>query len=191
MDLDMRPRRWERHRRCYQKRYVCRVKRLPVDLPALAALFDEPRNGPVRSFFDRVTGELESMPRDAEVEGVYDDIVNAPDRWVEVQALAPRERRDLRQRFADERLHDVHVQLRLRLFDALASGARPDARPADVRRSLAQFEAVLREGRDRDRALLDEWLAFRAAALLPLARAWLSALGVEAVSDADARNQAS
>ena len=147
-----------------------------MDLPALAALFDEPRNGPVRSFFDRATGELESMPRDAEVEGVYDDIVSAPDRWVEVQPLPPAERRELRRRFTDEQLHDVHVQLRLRLDDALELGAGPDATPAAVRRSLARFEAVLREERE---TLLDRWLAFRAAALLPLARAWLSALGVE------------
>lgn len=175
------------------------MKRLPVDLPALAALFDEPRNGPVRSFFDRATGELESMPRDAEVEGVYDDIVNAPDRWVEVQPLPTSERRDLRQRFA-EQLHDVDVQLRLRLADALELAAGPGATPADVRRSLARFEAVLRESRDLPEeklfadgeTLLDRWLAFRAAALLPLARAWLSALGVTAApGPGTARNQAS
>jgi hypothetical protein len=175
------------------------VKRLPVDLPALAALFDEPRNGPVRSFFDRATGELESMPRDAEVEGVYDDIVNAPDRWVEVQPLPPPERRELRRRFAEEQLHDVDVHLRLRLADALELGAGAGATPAAVRRSLARFEAVLRECRDlpEDKrlsdgaTLLDRWLAFRAAALLPLARAWLSALGVTAGGAATARNQAS
>jgi hypothetical protein len=169
------------------------VKRIPVDLPALAALFDEPRNGPVRSFFDRATGELESMPRDAEVEGVYDDIVNAPDRWVEVLPLPPAERRELRRRFAEEQVHDLDVQLRLRLFDAL-DVAGPGATPAAIRRSLARFEAVLREARDLPaghQTLLDRWLAFRAAALVPLARAWLSALGVAAGPPGDARNQVS
>jgi hypothetical protein len=154
-----------------------RVRRLPVDLPALAALFDEPRNGPVRSFFDRSTGELESMPRDAEVEGVYDDIVNAPDRWVEVVPLPAPERRELRRRFAEEQLHDLHVHLRLRLFEALELGEDPPASPAAIRRSLLRFEAVLRE--NSDLPLIDRWLAFRAATLLPLATAWLSALGVE------------
>jgi hypothetical protein len=154
-----------------------RVRRLPVDLPALAALFDEPRNGPVRSFFDRSTGELESMPRDAEVEGVYDDIVNAPDRWVEVVPLPAPERRELRRRFAEEQLHDLHVHLRLRLFEALELAEDPPASPAAIRRSLLRFEAVLRESSDLP--LIDRWLAFRAATLLPLARAWLSALGVE------------
>ena len=148
-----------------------------MDLPALAALFDEPRNGPVRSFFDRSTGELESMPRDAEVEGVYDDIVNAPDRWVEVLPLPAPERRELRRRFAEEQLNDVHVHLRLRLFEALELAEDPPASPAAIRRSLLRFEAVLRESSDLP--LIDRWLAFRAATLLPLARAWLSALGVE------------
>jgi hypothetical protein len=154
-----------------------RVRRLPVDLPALAAMFDEPRNGPVRSFFDRSTGELESMPRDAEVEGVYDDIVNAPNRWVEVVPLPAPERRELRRRFAEEQ-HDLHVHLRLRLFEALELGEDPPASPAAIRRSLLRFEAVLRESA-ADLPLIDRWLAFRAATLLPLARAWLSALGVE------------
>jgi hypothetical protein len=153
-----------------------RVRRLPVDLAALAALFDEPRNRPVRSFFDRSTGELESMPRDAEVEGVYDDIVNAPDRWVEVLPLPAPERRELRRRFAEEQLHDLHVHLRLRLFEALELGEDPPSSPAAIRRSLLRFEAVLREEGGN---LIDRWLAFRAATLLPLARAWLSALGVE------------
>jgi hypothetical protein len=160
-----------------------RVRRLPVDLPALAALFDEPRNGPVRSFFDRSTGELESMPRDAEVEGVYDDIVNAPDRWVEVLPLPAPERQELRRRFAEEQLHDLHVHLRLRLFEALELGEASPASPAAIRRSLLRFEAVLREsaegGNLPEGNLIDRWLAFRAATLLPLARAWLSALGVE------------
>ena len=55
-------------------------------------------------------------------------------------------------------------QLRLRLFEAL-DGPRP----------LSRFEAVLREQRE----LLDRWLSFRTEALIPLARAWLSALGID------------
>jgi hypothetical protein len=160
---------------------VTPVKRLPVDLAALAALFDEARNGPIRSFLDRQTGELESMPRDAEVEGVWDDVVGAPERWVEIVPLPLAERRQLRQRFAEEELADAHVHLRLRLFDALA-GDRP----------LARFAAVLREqdalpagpptspGPSPPPALVDRWLAYRARSLAPLARAWLSALGIEA-----------
>jgi hypothetical protein len=164
------------------------VKRLPVDLPALAALFDEPRNGPLRSFFDRSTGELESMPREAEVEGVWDDIVNAPARWVEIQPLPPGERRDLRRRFADEQTGDLHVHLRLRLAEALELPEDPGATPAAIRRALARFEAVVRESRDD---LLDRWQVYRAAALLPLARAWLSALGVEPVEAGTDSNRAS
>jgi hypothetical protein len=138
------------------------VKRLPVDLGELAALFDQPRKGPVRAFFDRESGELESMPRDAEVEGVFDDILAAPGRWIEITPLPLPERRELRRRFADERMSDAH--LRLRLFEAL-DGPQP----------LTRFEAVLRE----TPALLDEWLGFRAVALAALARTWLSAIGVE------------
>jgi hypothetical protein len=137
------------------------VKRLPVDLSELAASFDQPRRGPVRTFFDRESGVLEPMPRDAEVEGVFDDILAAPDRWVEIQPLSLAERRELRQRFVEE-VTDPH--LRLRLSEALAG-----------ERALARFEAVLREGA----ALLDAWLAFRAQALASLVRAWLSAVGVE------------
>jgi hypothetical protein len=135
---------------------------LPVDLNELAALFDQPRKGPVRSFFDRTSGEIEAMPRDAEVEGVFDDIVAAPDRWIEIQPLPGAERRRLRQRFVDERADDP--QLRLRLGDALG-GERP----------LARFEAVLRD----TPGMLDRWLGFRAEALAIVARAWLSAIDVE------------
>jgi hypothetical protein len=134
---------------------------LPVDLAELAALFDQPRNGPVRAFFDRSSGDLESMPRDAEVEGVFDDILATPLRWVEIQPLPLPERRELRARFVDQEITDPH--LRLRLTEVLA-GARP----------FTRFEALLRE-----RGQLDRWLAFRAEALESLARAWLSALGVE------------
>jgi hypothetical protein len=138
------------------------VLRLPVNLPELAALFDQPRAGPVRAFFDRASGELESMPRDAEVEGVFDDIVGDPARWVEIQPLPQRERQELRRQFVDGEMTDPH--LRQRLFEALA-GPRP----------FTRFEAVLRERTE----LLDRWFDFRAQALAPLARAWLSALGVE------------
>ena len=145
------------------------MKRLPVDLPELASLFDQSRAGPVRSFLDRVTGELESMPRDAEVEGVYDDIVTAPERWAEIRPLPAVERIGLRRRFVDEQIGDPH--LRLRLFEALdgdGSGARGAVR------AFTRFDAILREHPGE----LDRWLAFRALALAPLARAWLSALDI-------------
>jgi hypothetical protein len=138
------------------------VIRLPVDLAELAALFDQSRGGPVRAFFDRATGALESMPRDAEVEGVFDDIFAAPARWVEIQPLPLSERRALRRRFVEEQMNDPHV--RLRMFEAL-DGPRP----------LARFETILREQRER----MDQWLAFRALTLAPLVHAWLSALGIE------------
>jgi hypothetical protein len=133
-----------------------------VDLTELAAFFDQPRQGPVRSFFDRTSGEIEPMPRDAEVEGVFDDILANPERWIEIQALPTAERHLLRRRFVDERIDDP--QLRLRLGEALV-GERP----------LARFEAVLRD----TPGLLDRWLGFRTEALAMVARAWLSAIDVE------------
>ncbi len=142
------------------------LKRIPVDVGALAALFDEAVSGPVRAFFDRASGQLESMPRDAEVEGVFDDILAQPARWVEIQPLPTRERRQLRRRFVEEQMNDP--QLRLRLFEAL-EGPRP----------FTRFEALLREHHD-----LDRWLTFRTDALTPLARAWLSALGIDPVEGA-------
>jgi hypothetical protein len=138
------------------------VKHLPVDLAELASLLDQARGGPVRAFFDRVTGELDSMPRDAEVEGVYDDIVTAPERWVEIRPLRMAERRELRCRFVEDAVTDPH--LRLQLFEALSGD-----------RAFTRFESVLRQ----QEPWLDAWLAFRVRALLPLARAWLSALDVE------------
>jgi hypothetical protein len=141
------------------------VKRLPVNLPQLADLFDQTRRAGVRAFFDRHSGELECMPRQAEVEGVFDDILAEPERWVEIQPLPPPERDDLRREFVQRQLTDPY--LRLRLDEALDGDPR-----------YRRFEAVLRESP----ALLDQWLAFRAAALAPLVRAWLSALGVEPAS---------
>jgi Uncharacterised protein family (UPF0158) len=141
-----------------------RVKRLPIDLDELAAMFDQSRKGPVRAFFDRATGALESMPRDAEVEGVFDDILADRARWVEIVPLPLAERRSLRQRFVDDQMTDPHV--RLRMFEAL-----------DGQRSFARFDAILREEAER----LDAWLRFRALTLAPLAHAWLSALGIEPI----------
>lgn len=139
------------------------MKRLPVDLAELAALFDQARLGPVRAFFDLDSGSLESMPRDAEVEGVFDDIVNAPQRWIEIHGLPASDRRELRRRFVDQEVTDAH--LRLRLFEIL-EGNHP----------FTRFEALL-----RDRApLMDRWFEFRARTLAPLVRAWLSALAVDA-----------
>lgn len=138
------------------------LKRLPIDLPELAGLFDQPRGGPVRAFFDRHTGELESMPRDAEVEGVFDDIVNTPARWIEITPLPLAERLALRRRFVDDEVTDAH--LRLRLCEVLAA-----------ERPLTRFEALLRERT----TLHDRWFAWRAAALATLALAWLAALGIE------------
>jgi hypothetical protein len=137
------------------------VKRLPVDLSELAALLDQARRGPVRAFFDRDTGAFESMPRDAEAEGLFDDIAAAPERWIEVQPVPEAERRQLRRNFVDQEIADTH--LRLRLFEAL-DGDRP----------FVRFEALLR---DRP-PLLDRWFAFRNASLYSLARTWLSALNI-------------
>src|SRR5438105_1306029 len=142
------------------------VVRLPVDLSELTAALDEPRGGPVRAFFDCQTGAIEHMPRDFEVEGVYDDILAAPARWIEILPISARERRELRRRFLEE-VGDPPLRLRLR--DAV-----DDARP------LAAFAAVLRA----TPAELDRWLAFRAQALAPLARTWLSAIHVLPVEPA-------
>jgi hypothetical protein len=138
------------------------VKRLPVNLAELANVLDQPRRGPVRAFFDRVSGEVESMPRDAEVEGVYDDIAANPGRWVEILPLAAPQRQELRRMFVEREVTDPH--LRLRLLESLE-----DARP------FTRFEAVLRAAPP----LLDRWLDFRTEAVRPLSLAWLSALGVE------------
>ena len=140
------------------------LKRLPIDLGELAAFFDEPRRAPVRGFFDRLSGALESMPRQAEVEGVFDDIVTAPERWVEIQPLPAADRLELRRRFVDEEMNDP--VLRLRLFEALDQRERP----------FSRFDALLREHGD---AVVDRWLAFRSARLAVLARTWLAALGIE------------
>jgi hypothetical protein len=138
------------------------VKRLPVDLSELAALIDQPARGPSRAFLDRESGALETMPREAEVEGVFDDIVAAPERWVEIHPLRAADRQQLRRRFVDEEVTDPH--LRLRLGEALG-GERP----------FTRFEAVLR---DRP-GLIDRWLEFRGPALTSLIVTWLSALGIE------------
>lgn len=137
------------------------MKRLLVDLAELCAALDEPRGGPVRAFFDRVSGEIEHLPRDLEVEGVYDDVFAAPERWVEVQPVPQAERKRLRARFLDE---VTDPQVRLRLGDALA-GERP----------FSAFARVLRE----TPGLLDAWVAFRNRALETAALAWLAALGIE------------
>lgn len=137
------------------------LKRLPIDLLELVASLDSPRGGPVRTFFDRTTGVIEPMPRDAEVEGVFDDILASPLRWIEVQPLPLGERLSLRRRFVEEIVTEP-VE-RLRLFDALAAP-----------RPLAAFESLLRGAP----ALLDGWQAFRAERLAASATLWLSALGV-------------
>jgi hypothetical protein len=140
-----------------------RVNRLPVDLAEFASFLDQPRRGPVRAFFDRSTGEIEPMPRDAEVEGVFDDIVTAPQRWLEIQPLPVATRGELRRRFL-EGVGDVFVRLRL-------------AESLTAKNPFSRFDAVLRDVP----GLLDRWVAFRAGALAEVAQVWLSALGVEAV----------
>ena len=139
------------------------LKRFSVDLAALTQAFDEPRRGPVRTFVDRQSGQVEQVPLDAEVEGVFDDIFASPDRWVEVQPLAPALRQELRRRFVQQ-VDDP--QLRLRLGAALGE-----------RRPLQRFASVLRERPP----LLDGWLLFRQGELDSLIRAWLAALGIDAI----------
>jgi hypothetical protein len=137
------------------------VRRLSVDLDEFAAILDQPQGGPVRAFFDRVSGSIESMPREAAVEGVFDDIVASPQRWVEIQSLPKAERRDLRWRFVDEIVTDPHA--RLRLFETLQDDG-----------GFARFEAILRSLG----SLLDQWIQYRSASLRPIVRTWLSALGI-------------
>jgi hypothetical protein len=129
-------------------------------MPELTEALDQPLGGPVRTFVDRESGELEHVPRDAEVEGVFDDIFASPQRWVEVQPIPRDLRQRLRSRFVDEQ---TDGQLRLRLADALSSD-----------RPLARFAKVLREVP----TALDAWLAFRDRELETPARTWLSAIGV-------------
>jgi hypothetical protein len=136
------------------------LRSVPVKMPELTEALDQARGGPVRTFVDRQTGELEHVPRDAEVEGVFDDIFASPQRWVEVQPVPRQVRQQLRARFADE---ETDGQLRLRLVDALAA-----------ERPLAEFGKVLREVP----GALDAWLAFRDRELEVVARAWLSAIGL-------------
>jgi hypothetical protein len=136
------------------------LRSIPVKLPELTEAFDQPQGGPVRTFLDRETGEIEHVPRDAEVEGVFDDIFASPQRWVEVLPVPRGVRQQLRARFVDE---DTDGQLRLRLTDALAAD-----------RPLARFAKVLREVP----GALDAWLGFRDRELSMLARSWLSAIGL-------------
>ncbi len=146
------------------------MKSLPVDLPELIEALDQPRRAPVRTFVDRQTGAIEHVPLAVEVEGVFDDIFAAPERWVEVQPLTPPARDRLRRRFLEV---VTDPQVRLRLADALAlpppaaNGGPPVPRPRD-------FASVLRELP----GLLDAWLRFRERELETTARAWLSAIGI-------------
>jgi hypothetical protein len=137
------------------------VNRVPVDLDEFVSFLDQPRGGPVRAYFDRTTGRLEPMPRDAEVEGVFDDILAAPDRWIEVHPLPRGQRAELRRRFLDE-VNDPLVRWQL-------SESLPQPR------AFARFDAVLRN----HPGLLDQWLRFRTKVLTAIAHAWLSAIGVE------------
>jgi hypothetical protein len=136
------------------------LRSLPVKMLELTEALDQPRGGPVRTFVDRQTGEVEHVPRDAEVEGVFDDIFASPQRWIEVQPVPRQLRQELRARFVDQ---ETDGQLRLRLLDALATD-----------RPLARFAQVVREVP----GALDGWLAYRDRELVVLAGAWLSALGV-------------
>jgi hypothetical protein len=137
------------------------VIRVSVDLDELVSSLDQPRRGPVRAFFDRTTGQMEPMPRDAEVEGVFDDILTAPDRWIEIHPVPLSHRLEVRRRFLDE-VSDLLA--RAQLVESL-----------DQSRSFARFDRVLRS----HSGLLDQWLQFRTRALAPVAHAWLSAIGVE------------
>jgi hypothetical protein len=140
------------------------VNRLPVDLDELASFLDQPRRGPVRAFLDRATGQIEPMPRAAEVEGVFDDVLAAPERWIEIYPLPLAHRRTLRRQFLDE-VNDPLV--RAQLSEGLAQ-----------HKTFARFDAVLRN----HPPVLDEWLRFRTQSLAAIAHAWLSAIGVEATT---------
>jgi hypothetical protein len=137
-------------------------KRLPIDLPELAAILDEPRAGPVRAFFDRESGEIEHVPRELDTPEIYEDLFAAPHRWVEITPIGEEARRALRAGFLDEVV--VDPQLRLKVADALS-----EARP------FGAFARVLRE----TPGLGEVWERWRAGALEPVARTFLAALGVE------------
>ncbi len=144
------------------------MKRLPVALDELAAALDEPRGGPVRVFFHRDSGALEHVPRDLEVEGVYDDLFATPTRWVELEPLPERKRLELRAHFVEE-VADLPTRQKLR--EALG-GAHP----------LADFARLLR----RDPPLAGAWEAYRTEALDLVVRLWLATLGVEPAGGAPA-----
>jgi len=110
------------------------------------------------------------MPRDAEVEGVFDDILAAPERWVEVHPLPAPHRLALRRNFLEE-VNDPLV--RLQLSESLAQP-----------KNFGPFEVILRN----QPGLLDRWLRFRTEALTPIAHAWLSAIGVEAIEKSGGRS---
>ena len=83
----------------------------------------------------------------------------------------------------------MHVHLRLRLFEALELRPDPAAIPAPSDGRWPGSRRCCADGELREGSLLDRWLAYRAAALAPLARAWLSALGVEPATSGEAPNQ--
>jgi hypothetical protein len=140
------------------------LRRLRVNVPELTEAFDEPRGGSVRTFVDRETGQIEHVPREVEVQGVFDDIFASPHRWAEIQPLANEIRSGLRRRFA-EQVEDP--QFRFKLANALAA-----------KLPFIRFASVLRDGP----GLLDRWLAFRNRELDSLAVAWLAAIGIEALT---------
>ena len=126
------------------------------------------------------------MPRDAEVEGVYDDIVNAPDRWVEVAAAAavraPGAAPALRRRAAARRPRPP-APAPVRRAGVGADPAGQSRRPSDgrwrgSRRCCARSGRRRWELPDRQTCSTAGWRSGRRR-WLPLARAWLSALGVE------------
>lgn len=143
------------------------MKRLPVDMSELCTAMDAPEKGPTRAFFDVQTGEIEYVPRKYSVEGVFEDIFAAPERWREIPPLTTAERVRLRGQFVDK-VGDPYW--RSRLNDAL-DGADP----------LGAFATVTRQ----QATLGDQWLQHRDAALITRAHAWLAQLKILAAAAGD------
>jgi hypothetical protein len=139
-------------------------RRLLVDMTELATALDEPEAGPTRAFLDLESGEIEYIPRELEVEGVYDDIFAAPERWIEIRPAPSWERHRVRSRFADQ-VADPHV--RLLLIEAL-----------EGRAAFARFAQVLRRWPD----IREQWFRFRDGALAALGKQYLEEIGVDPVA---------
>ncbi len=142
------------------------VARTPVRINAdlIAALDNEDQEAQTRAFFDVQTGEIEYLPFELEDASLFADVLHDPSRWIAIPRLPTSERRRVRNTFVGE-VNDP--QVRLQLVDAL--------NPPN--RDFVAFERLLR----RTPGLSDQWLHHRDRSLGGHARAWLAALGIDAL----------